>query len=142
MEALMSFGIQGPKGDTGPQGPRGATGPQGPAGPSGFKITGTTTITCIEGATGSNILFGFVLRNGTYGAQMTVDIVYRGTVAYFFHNSSDWVYQTTAIPCSQMANLTYVYKMTITSAGYLSFTRLKESASGNFGMHILAAQSS
>lgn len=34
MEALMSFGIQGPKGDTGPQGPRGATGPQGPAGAS------------------------------------------------------------------------------------------------------------
>ena len=34
METLMSFGIQGPKGDTGPQGPRGATGPQGPAGAS------------------------------------------------------------------------------------------------------------
>lgn len=37
MEALMSFGIQGPKGDTGPQGPRGATGPQGPAGSSSGK---------------------------------------------------------------------------------------------------------
>lgn len=32
MEALMSFGIQGPKGDTGARGPQGATGPRGPAG--------------------------------------------------------------------------------------------------------------
>lgn len=37
MEALMSFGIQGPKGDTGARGPQGATGPQGPAGTSGMS---------------------------------------------------------------------------------------------------------
>ena len=33
----MSFGIQGPKGDTGARGPQGATGPQGPTGTSGLN---------------------------------------------------------------------------------------------------------
>lgn len=145
MEALMSFGIQGPKGDTGARGPSGATGPQGPAGPSGFNIVRTTSIPAHPDSTASNVLFGIIGHNGTYGAQSNTDIVYRGLVAWWYHTGSNWVYTKTAPSSAQLSSLTYVFKMTVTSSGYLSFTDVKgidTSNVGNFGYAILIAQSS
>lgn len=43
-DALMTYGLPGPKGDTGSRGPTGATGATGPTGPQGPEGKGATAI--------------------------------------------------------------------------------------------------
>ena len=52
-EALLTWNVQGPKGDTGPAGPQGPAGPEGPAGPQGAQ--GSQGATGETGAPGISV---------------------------------------------------------------------------------------
>lgn len=82
MEALMTYGLPGPKGDTGERGPQGPTGPRGPAGSSGngkglvtildafslaYNNTSTSARTVYSGSI--NFVIVFTVSNGHYGFE-------------------------------------------------------------------------
>lgn len=83
MEALMSFGIQGPKGDRGPQG---IQGPQGPSG-SGW-ITGVNEMHCTYTAqTYRGVKFALVIPSSDTASFPNM-LLTRGETWYWSHGSA------------------------------------------------------
>ena len=122
-EALMTYGIPGPKGDTGARGPTGAvgaTGPQGPAGTGGLLgycdqiyENGNKTVTCT-----SSIKCAFIF--GSYTNS--------GTLPHF---------ETLNTSKPSTSWLAYYVTWTMTISGrQFKITKSSASGSGNYTPHL------
>lgn len=126
-EALMTFGVPGPKGDTGAtgaRGPTGATGPQGPAGSDG--VTGAAELNA--GQTISNVKFVLLLNYSDF-TRMHVLL---GNHSAYGRNGSGSERYWTVIPGTSSSNIpSGCYGLMLTIFGSLTYTNYGGTVGGS-----------
>lgn len=105
-EALMTYGLPGPKGDTGATGATGATGPRGPAGPQGPAGSSSNSGKVISASASSSLPY----------------TVYTGSVKFaiaifnFYNSSSRVIYVNEGIPGFMMGKAPWSTEFTVSSS--------------------------
>lgn len=140
-EALMTFGVPGPKGDrgaTGAKGATGATGPQGPAGPAGASASYTVIegyLTNKTSANASGVKFAILMAHDDFSALF---VAIRGTTRYFYRTGAMQPIQPHNVVSTSSSSGPYngYTTVTLSSTGTLQITRSADSTSSHLSSFI------